>query len=137
MTENHGAALEMRDKSELETNEGTRPGPVYTPPVDIFESANAITVLADMPGVTPDQVTVDLNEDVLTITGQCDDPEREGETDVVREYRCGTFRRRFTLSELVDQANIGATITDGVLKLELPKIDRAKPARIEVRSGKK
>ena len=136
MNEESSRAIEMREKGDVEASEGTRPGPVFTPPVDIFESADAITVLADMPGVQPEHVTVDLNEDVLTITGYCEDGEEEGKAHVVQEYRCGTFQRRFTLSELVDQAGIKATVTDGVLRLELPEADRAKPARIEVRAGK-
>lgn len=135
MNEETGRALETRGEGELQANEGTRPGPVFAPPVDIFETYEAITVLADLPGVTPNQLSIDLNEDVLTITGHSEEPEAEAETGVVREYRCGTFQRRFTLSELVDQAGIEATIADGVLRLELPKIDRAKPMKIKVKAS--
>ncbi len=70
------------------------PGVVLTPPVDIFEDSQAITVLADMPGVTPGQLTIDLHEGVLAITGHADAPERPNEVAVLGEYRTGaTFQR--------------------------------------------
>lgn len=135
MNQTSSQELEKRETGDVRAAEGTRPGPVVAPAVDIFESADAISVLADIPGVEAEDLVIDLNEDVLTITGPCKDPEREGEREVVREYRCGTFQRRFTLSEVVDQAGIDATISDGVLKLRLPKVDRAKPTKIEVKSA--
>lgn len=136
MDEERGRALEARESGDLQTSEGTRPGPMYAPAVDIFETAEAITVLADLPGVTPDTLSIDLDDGVLTITGHRHDPEGEGEFDVIREYLPGTFRRRFTLSEVVDQAGIDATMSDGVLRLALPKIDQARPTKIEVKSGR-
>lgn len=135
MNETSSRELEKREAADVQTPEGTRPGPTVRPAVDIFESAEAITVLADIPGVEAEDLVIDLNDDVLTITGPCGDPEREGEHDILREYRCGTFQRRFTLSEVVDQAGIDATISNGVLRLELPKVDRAKPTKIEVKSA--
>lgn len=136
MKSESGHALETRESGDLQATEGTRPGPVLAPAVDIFESADTITVLADIPGVTPDKLNIDLDDNVLTITGHCDDPDREDEADVMREYRCGTFQRRFTLSELVDQSGIDATISDGVLTLTLPKVDRAKPMKIRVKAAR-
>ena len=115
--------------------EQTRPGPVYLPAVDIFETENAITVLADMPGVKPDQLEIDLRENVLTLTGRATASAREKETDVLREYESGTFFRQFTLSESVYQAKIDAKLEGGVLRLELPKLERAKPRQITVRAG--
>ena len=115
--------------------EHTRPGPVYLPAVDIFETDAAITVLADMPGVKPDQVEIDLRENVLTLTGRITPARPANETDVLREYESGTFVRQFTLAETVDQAKIDAKLADGVLRLELPKLERAKPRQITVRTG--
>ena len=60
--------------------------------------------------------------------------DRSQETDVFREYRIGTFQRKFTLSETVDQENVEAQLTDGVLRLVLPKIDRAKTRKIEIKT---
>jgi HSP20 family molecular chaperone IbpA len=115
--------------------EQTRPGPVFTPSVDIFENDNSITVLADMPGVKAPDLNIDLRESVLTLTGRITDPERENESDVLREYHAGTFFRQFTLAETIDQAKIDAKLTDGVLRLELPKVEKARPRQITVRTG--
>ena len=115
--------------------EQTRPGPVYLPAVDIFETGDAITVLADMPGVKADQLAVDLRDNVLTLTGRVTSNRAASETDVFREYEAGTFFRQFTLAETIDQSKIDAKLADGVLRLELPKLERAKPRQITVRAG--
>lgn len=64
--------------------EQTRPGPVYSPAVDIFENEGSITVFADMPGVNTRDLKVDLRESVLTLTGQVTSPETAREADVLR-----------------------------------------------------
>jgi HSP20 family protein len=118
----------------LAVPEQTRPGPVYSPSVDIFENDNSITVLADMPGVKAQDLKIDLRESVLTLTGRVAAPETSKETDVLREYQPGTFFRQFTLSETIDRAKIDAKLTAGVLRLELPKIEAARPRQITVRT---
>jgi len=115
--------------------EQTRPGPVYSPAVDIFENDNHIALLADMPGVKTKDLKIDLRENVLTLSGHVAPPESSNEANVFREYQSGTFFRQFTLSELIDQAKIDAKLTGGVLRLELPKLERAKPRQITVRTG--
>ena len=115
--------------------EQTRPGPVYSPAVDIFENENAITVLADMPGVKAQDLEIDLRESVLTLVGRITVPETPNESNVLREYQSGSFFRQFTLSETINQARIDAKLTDGVLRLELPKVEKAKPRQITVRTG--
>lgn len=115
--------------------EQTRPGPVYSPAVDIFENDNSITVLADMPGVKAQDLKIDLRESVLTLTGRVTSPESPKESDVIREFQTGTFFRQFTLSETIDQGKIDAKLTDGVLRLELPKVEKARPRQITVRTG--
>ena len=115
--------------------EQTRPGPVYSPAVDIFENESSITVFADMPGVKAQDLKVDLRESVLTLTGQVTPPEIAREADVLREYDTGTFFRQFSLSETIDQMKIDAQLKDGVLRLELPKVERARPRQISVRTA--
>jgi HSP20 family protein len=110
--------------------EQTRPGLIYNPATDIFESDNSITLLADMPGVQAADLEIDLRENVLTVSGRVTQPESKYESDVLREYQSGTFFRQFTLSERIDQAKIDAKLSDGVLRLELPKVERAKPSQI-------
>ena len=126
--------LQKRETGNVATTEATRPGVLLTPPVDIFEDAEALTVLADMPGVAPGHLTIDLHEGVLTITGHAAAPEGANEVPVVQEYQAGTFQRNFTLSEAIDQERIQATLKNGVLQLRLPKAERAKPRQIAIQA---
>src|SRR6185369_17625051 len=114
--------------------EQTRPGTVYSPAVDIFENDNSIIVLADMPGVRAADLEIDLRESVLTLTGRVTAPDGAKESDVLREYQSGTFFRQFTLSEAIDQSKIDAKLSDGVLRLELPKVEKARPRQITVKT---
>jgi HSP20 family molecular chaperone IbpA len=128
--------LQAKEKQEVSAAaEQTKPDRVFTPVVDIFENEQALTVLADMPGVKPQDLTVDLNENVLTLVGDVASPENEGEVDVVREYRTGRYYRQFTISDIIDQSKIEAVLNDGVLRLTLPKAEAAKPRKIEVKAG--
>ncbi len=128
-----------RDVQKAETSsvatapEQTRTGPLYSPAVDIFENDTSITLLADMPGVKPSDLEIDLRENVLTLTGRVTTPASPKESNVLREYQPGTFFRQFTLSETIDQPKIDAQLRDGVLRLELPKIEKARPRQITVR----
>jgi HSP20 family protein len=115
--------------------EQTRPGPVHTPAVDIFEHETAITVLADMPGVKAQDLEIDLRENVLTLTGRVSSPEAAERPYVLQEYAPGTFFRQFTLGSAIEQSKIDAKLIDGVLRLELPKAERARPRQIAVRTG--
>jgi len=101
--------------------------------VDIYENGKSITLLADMPGVSPEHLEVDLNEGVLTVTGRVVRAESALVEDVSREYRAATFQRKFTLSQSVDQARIEARLEDGVLHLVLPKVEKAQPRKIQVK----
>ena len=126
--------LQTREARDVATTEATRPGVLLMPPVDIFEDADALTVLADMPGVTAGRLTIDLHEGVLTITGHTATPEGGTEVPVLQEYQAGTFQRSFTLSETIDQGRIQATLKNGVLRLRLPKAERAKPRQITIKT---
>jgi HSP20 family molecular chaperone IbpA len=126
--------VQKMDKGNLPAvPEQTRPGPLYTPAVDIFENDDRISVLADMPGVQAKDLKIDLRDSVLTLSAHVTNSESASETAILSEYETGTFFRQFTLSEVIDQAKIEAKLTDGVLKLELPKLERAKPRQITVK----
>lgn len=128
--------IQTSEKRELNPRtEPTQEGPVFQPAVDIFERADSLTLVADMPGVRPEQLNIDLRDDVLTIKGQVTPPAGEKETDVVREFTWGNYFRQFTLGETIDQNKIEARLTDGVLRLELPKVEKAKPRQIQVKAG--
>ena len=136
MATDKNQGLQTREARDIATTtEATRPGVLLTPPVDIFEDADAITVLADMPGVEPGHLKIDLHDGVLTITGHAAAREGSNEVTVLQEYRSGTFQRSFTLSEAIDQEQIQATLKQGVLRLRLPKAARAKPRQIRIQTG--
>jgi HSP20 family molecular chaperone IbpA len=129
-------ALQAREKKEMAVPaEQTRPGPTFLPAVDIFESDREITMLADMPGVKANDLSIDLRESVLTIEGRVEPSESGNEVDLLREYRTGNYLRQFTLSEMIDQSKIEAEMKDGVLRLKLPKVEEAKPRKIAVKAG--
>lgn len=129
-----GKELQAKGKKEMTSAaEQTRPGPIFTPLVDIFENARELTLLADMPGVKAKDLNIDLNENVLTLSAEVEVSKRENETFIMREYRTGKYFRQFTLSEVVDQGKIGAELKDGVLKLSLPKVEAAKPRKVAVK----
>ena len=115
--------------------ERVRPGRVFLPAVDIYETAEALVLVADMPGVPGDRVTLDLKDSLLTIQGEISPPAGQGETLVSQEYYTGDYYREFQLGELIDKGKIEATMNDGVLTLVLPKAERAKPRKIEVKAG--
>lgn len=136
MTDSEKKALQAREKQEVSTAaEQTRPGPTFTPAVDIFETETGITLLADMPGVKAKDLDIDLRDDVLTLAGEVGSPEGSDEVDVLREYRTGKYIRQFTLSEAIDQSKISADLKNGVLRLVLPKAEKAVPRKITVKAG--
>jgi HSP20 family protein len=128
--------LQVKDKQEVAAPaEQTRPGVVFTPDVDIFENDQQITLLADMPGVASDDITIDLNDNVLDISGEVKPFESGDEKDVMIEFETGRYSRQFTLSEIIDQGKIEAKHEDGVLRLTLPKAEKAIPRQIAVTAG--
>ena len=136
MAAEHTKDLQAGEKrAAVSSAEQTRSGPVFTPAVDIFETETALTVVADIPGVTAQDLTIDLRENLLTLIGDVAPLEGPGEGDVFREYRTGRYVRQFTLAETIDQAQIKAQLSDGVLRLTLPKVEHAKPRQITVQVG--
>ena len=136
MEETISKELQAKRKTEAPTKtEPTRPGLVFTPAVDIFETEKEITLLADMPGVVPDDISIDLKDNVLTLLGNVRSPEKEEEAEIYREYQTGNYYRQFTLSEMINQAKIEGHMTNGVLKLVLPKVEKAVPRKITIQSS--
>ena len=128
--------IQARDKQEVKAaSEQTTPGRVFTPLVDIFEDNEALTIVADMPGVPSENVSIDLQEDVLTLTGTPSVGTPEKEEFVLQEFDTGKYFRQFRVSEVIDQANIKAKLDQGVLRVTLPKIGPAKPRKITITEG--
>jgi HSP20 family protein len=123
--------LAGREKRELATKEErTVPGRFYVPATDVYETADALTVVLEMPGVTRESVSIELKEDVLRVEARVDFAKYEGLEPVYTEYNVGHYTRSFTLSDTVDRERIGAQLADGVLTLTLPKVAEAQPRRI-------
>jgi HSP20 family protein len=128
--------LQAKAKQEVATPaEQIRPGLVFTPEVDIFETEHEITLLADMPGVAANDVNIDLKDGILTLASDVKPWEGAEESGVLVEFEIGKYYRRFTLSDAIDQDNIGAKLEDGVLRLTLPKARKAIPRQIAVEAG--
>lgn len=113
--------------------ENTHPGPMHSPVVDIFETDDRISLLADMPGVRAEDLKIDLRDNVLTLSARVASADSVEHANVLREFARGTYFRQFTLAETIDQARIEAKLSDGVLRLDLPKMERAKPRQIAVK----
>ncbi len=127
--------LQVSEKKELTSPaEHTKPGLVFTPPVDIFESDKEITVLADMPGVAAGDLDIDLRDNTLTLVGEIAESDANAEELIYAEYQTGRYYRQFSLSQVIDQAKIDAKLADGVLRLTLPKVEKAKPRRITIQA---
>ena len=128
--------LQVKEKQELTGSaEQTQPGPVFVPSVDICESETAIVLAADMPGVSPDDIHIDLRDDVLTLSGDVKPFENAEENDLLVEFEVGRYYRQFNLAESIDQNRIEANYKDGVLHLTLPKQEKALPRRIMVNAA--
>ncbi|MFQ5665849.1 MAG: Hsp20/alpha crystallin family protein [Candidatus Binatia bacterium] len=126
--------LSVRDKQPLKGEEQTRAGRTYVPDVDIYETPECLWLWADMPGVSEESIEARLDDGVLSIEGRVSLEEYENLTPVYTEYNVGNYLRRFTLSNDIDSSRIKARMTNGVLELELPKTERAKPRRIPISS---
>jgi len=110
--------------------------PVLRPAIDIYENEGGLTLYAEMPGVNEKSVDITLEEDVLTITGeQQSDDKPDGYELLYQGYNPGIYRRAFTLGIPIERSKIKAVITNGVLTLNLPKAEVAKPRKIEVNAG--
>ena len=131
-----GADEIKKTDKQLATGRGesTRGLPNFIPQVDIYEDKNGITVLADMPGVDKDGVSIDLKEDQLIINGKVSLTENK-ETFLHKEYEAGNYFRQFTISDVIDREKITAKMADGVLLLTLPKAEKAVPKKIAVTAG--
>jgi HSP20 family protein len=136
MADTQSKELKVREKQEVTSPaEQTSPGLVFTPAVDIFETEKEITLLADMPGVKANNLTIDLRDNILTLSADIAPVENGNEENILVEYETGKYYRQFTLGELINQEKIDAKLNDGVLRLRLPKIEKATPKKIVVKAG--
>ena len=125
--------IAVREKEEIkkESGEPTQSGVFYSPVVDIYETEEAITLLADLPGVDKDKLDINVEDKQLTITGLVEKPENR-QQPVYKEYGIGGYTRSFRLGDAIDQSKINAALKDGVLTLVLPKAEALRPRKIEI-----
>ena len=108
----------------------------WTPVVDVYEDNDSFLIKVELPEVKREDVKVNLNDNILSLTGERrfeNEDKREGYHRVERSY--GQFYRSFTLPPNVNAEGINAEFKDGVLRLTLPKKEEAKPKQIEVNIG--
>jgi HSP20 family molecular chaperone IbpA len=109
--------------------------PYIVPPVDVFEDDSGITLLADIPGVSRERLGVRVDGESLTLEATASTVQPEAMELVYGEAQYPSYRRQFTLSRELDTSRIEASLKDGVLKLSIPKMEEAKPRRIDVKVG--
>jgi HSP20 family molecular chaperone IbpA len=102
------------------------------PSVDVIEDASGITLYADLPGVPKDRVNVRVEADTLSISGEINLPVAKEIELSHAEIHCKKFQRSFTLGQELDREKLAAEFKQGVLKLHIPKVERARPRKIEV-----
>ena len=123
----------LQEKKELAPQqERTEAGKFYSPYTDIYETEDGLIVVMEVPGVEKKDLKVDLEEDALKVEAQIDFKKYNGLDPLHTEYNVGHFARSFTLSGKIDQQQISADLSDGVLTLTLKKSKEAVPRRIAI-----
>jgi HSP20 family protein len=121
----------IKQRTELDKPAVTL-GLCFTPRVDIMETEEESLLLADLPGVKPEDVDVHFDNGELSIDGRCA-PRHQGANYLLSEYGVGDFYRAFTISEQIDWQKISAELKNGVLTVYLPKAETVKPRKITVK----
>ena len=112
----------------------SRQGPRVMP-VDLYRDADRYVLNADLPGVDPGSVDVDVDGQLLTIRAQRTVGSAEGAKWLTQERPAGTYLRQFSIGEGVDTAGISASYENGVLSVTIPVSERAKPRKVTVQTG--
>ena len=106
---------------------------VLLPPVDVVEDATGITLYADLPGVSKDKLQLRVESDQLSLEGELDLPLPQGMQAQHAEVRLSRYRRAFTLSKELDADKVDAELTQGLLRVRIPKAEHAQPRKIAVK----
>ena len=130
MSDTHVAKTDAKS-ADTERSERTETG-VMLPPVDVVEDALGITLYADLPGVAKDKLHVRIDADALTIEGEVSLPMAGNLEPSHVEVQLPRYQRTFTLGKELDSEKVSAEFRHGVLKLSIPKVEHAKPRKIEI-----
>lgn len=124
------------EKQEVALEEGTeltRDRRTFIPRTDIYETADSLTLLMDIPGAKESDIEIVLEKNVLTVHALVEPEVLEGYALALQEYEIGDYQRSFRLSNEINQEKIEASYKDGVLRLTLPKAEAAKAKKISVK----
>lgn len=127
--------VRKEEAQELDGAERTRTRRLFIPKVDIYETGEAVILLADMPGAHEDAVDITLEKNILSIKGYVNLEGEEGYGLAYNEYDVGDYERTFALSDEVNRNEIEAAMKDGVLQLTLPKAETARTRKIAVKAA--
>lgn len=108
---------------------------LFTPPIDIYESEEGLVLVADLPGVTLEDLELQVQDNKLTLFGRVNSYVPENMLGKHEEYGVGDFLRSFILPDVVDHERISAKLNNGVLKVVLPKAKQAEPRKISIDEG--
>jgi HSP20 family protein len=127
--------IQHQENAPTEEMERTRARRCFVPKADIYETDNEIIVLADIPGADEKKVDITLDKNILSINATIGPALTSGFELTYAEYEEGDFQRSFRLSDEIDRDKIQASVTDGVLRLILPKAKQATSKKIAVRKN--
>jgi HSP20 family protein len=131
---NEMTAADARETATTPERTEQRARPLV-PPVDIYENDQSVVLLADVPGVAEDGIDLTVDRGVLTLRARSKQTPPAGFQPVYQEYVPADYERQFTLGDAIDSERISASVTNGVLRLELPKAAKAVPRKIAVKAG--
>jgi HSP20 family protein len=123
--------LGTKTPADQGTPESTRGGYYFTPRVDIYETEDELTLLADVPGVRAEHVDLRYERGELLLHARVRN--QRPEPVALQEYEVGDFYRVFHIHESIDSTRIGAECKNGVLTVHLPKAESARPKQVKVR----
>ena len=131
-------ALQREFDRAFET-EGNGATATWVPPMDVVETADEVLCHIEVPGLTPDDIDIRVQDNLLVVAGEkkaYNDEQKEGGFRSI-ERRYGRFERSFTLPRSIDAGNVKARHENGVLTIVLPKVEASKPRRVEIEGATK
>lgn len=120
------------NRQAARTPDSLRHARVIAPRVDVFENAEQVLLVCELPGIGKDQLTLHLNEGTLTLEAKQPAPSSERGAALAEEWTQAVFERKFALPEGIAVDRISAEIQDGVARVRLPKSEKTKPRQIPV-----
>ncbi|KFN40175.1 hypothetical protein KN63_00285 [Smithella sp. F21] len=126
---------DIQKTENVSATERIRNVKTFVPRVDIYENKDSLFLLADMPGVDEKTVDIELEKNILKITGRVENGRIQNAAMMYSEYEIGDYERVFTLSDEIDRDKVVASVKNGVLRLELPKTEKVKPRKIAIKAA--